>query len=308
MKKKSVLVVGAAGIDTKGRARQTLVPGTSNPGDIRTAVGGVGHNVAENLVRLGVPATLLSAVGDDEAGRTIMAESSRCGVDVSQVLVSKEQHTSAYLAILDGNGSLSVSVDDMEIMATITPNYIYARRALIRKSGMVFIDSNLSPPTIAAVIKLAQRYRVPICADPISTTLAGRIQKHLRELYMVTPNVPEAEILVGSPISNRQEALDAAKYLVNAGVQIAAISLAEMGVAYATPEESGHTPALQSEIIDLTGAGDALTATIIFGLLNDFPVSEAVRLGVSAAALTIRCRETVCPFLSLERLYDELVV
>jgi pseudouridine kinase len=308
METKPVLVIGAAGMDTKGRAHQALTPGTSTPGDIRIGVGGVGRNVAENLARLGVPVTLLSAVGDDNAGRTILSESARHGIDVSHVLVSKEHHTAAYLAIFDGNGALVVSVDDMGIMATITSRLIYARRALVKNSAMVVMDSNLSPPAIATLIKLAGKYRVPVCADPTSTTLASRLKGHLHELYMVTPNVPEAEILVGSGVSGRRGAINAAKRLVNAGVQIAVISLAEMGAAYAASEESGHTPALPSEVVDLTGAGDALTAAVVFGLLNDFPVDEAVRLGVSAAALTIRCRETVCPFLSLERLYDELVI
>jgi pseudouridine kinase len=54
--------------------------------------------------------------------------------------------------------------------------------------------------------------------------------------------------------------------------------------------------------------GDALTAGVVFGLLNDFPVDEAVRLGVSAAALTLQCKETVYPDLSLEILYDQLVI
>jgi pseudouridine kinase len=305
---KPVLVVGAAGIDTKGRAHRALTPGTSNPGNIRISVGGVGRNIAENLARLGVPVTLLSAVGDDDAGHTVLAESARNGVDVSHVLISKKQHTAAYLAIHDGDGGLAVSVDDMEIMASITPRLIYARRALVKDSAMVVMDSNLSPAAIATLIKLAGRYQVSVCADPTSTVLASRLKKHLSELYMVTPNVPEAEVLVGSRISGRQKALAAAKRLVNAGVQIALISLAEMGTAYATPEESGHIPAIQSEVVDLTGAGDALSATIVFGLLNDFSIDEAVRLGVSAAALTVRCRETVCPFLSLERLYDELVI
>jgi pseudouridine kinase len=70
----------------------------------------------------------------------------------------------------------------------------------------------------------------------------------------------------------------------------------------------GYIPAIRSEVVDRTGAGDALTAGVVFGLLNDFPIDEAVRLGVSAATLTLQCKETVCPDLSLERLYDQLVI
>lgn len=126
---------------------------------------------------------------------------------------------------------------------------------------------------------------------------------------MITPNALEAEALCGQPVRNRDEAIVAAKRLVSLGVEIAIITLADhQGLVYATTGESGHIPAIECEITDLTGAGDALTATVIFGLLNDFPVDEAVRLGVSAAALTLQCRETVCPNLSLDILYDKLII
>jgi pseudouridine kinase len=92
------------------------------------------------------------------------------------------------------------------------------------------------------------------------------------------------------------------------GVDIAIITLAEKGLCYATPEVGGYIPAIRSEGVDRTGAGDALTAGVVFGLLNDFPIDEAVRLGVSAATLTLQCKETVCPDLGLERLYDQLVI
>jgi pseudouridine kinase len=109
-------------------------------------------------------------------------------------------------------------------------------------------------------------------------------------------------------LTSRSKAIGAAKRLVAMGVDIAIITLAEKGLCYATPEVGGYIPAMRSEVMDRTGAGDALTAGVVFGLLNDFPVDEAVRLGVSAATLTLQCKETVCPDLSLERLYDQLVI
>jgi pseudouridine kinase len=125
---------------------------------------------------------------------------------------------------------------------------------------------------------------------------------------MVTPNVAEAEVLCGHPIAGRTDALAAVQELVARGVNIAILSLAEEGLCYATSRESGYIPAIRCEAVDLTGAGDALTATIIYGLVNGFPIGEATRLGVSAATLTLKCADTVCPDLSLERLYDQLVI
>jgi pseudouridine kinase len=84
------------------------------------------------------------------------------------------------------------------------------------------------------------------------------------------------------------------------------VTMAEFGVAYATTEVSGHVPAVRTDILDPTGAGDALTAAVLFGLLNDIPLDESVRLGASAAAVTLRHRGSVVPNLSLELLYDQL--
>jgi pseudouridine kinase len=82
--------------------------------------------------------------------------------------------------------------------------------------------------------------------------------------------------------------------------------MAAAGVSYASAESSGHVRALQVEVVDPTGAGDALSAAVIFGLLNEIPLDESVRLGVSAAALTLRTRGSVAPELSLELLYEQL--
>jgi pseudouridine kinase len=84
--------------------------------------------------------------------------------------------------------------------------------------------------------------------------------------------------------------------------------LGQFGVCYATSDTSGQIPAIRTEIADPTGAGDAMTATVIFALLNDIPLDDAVRLGVSAATLTLRHPGAVLPDLSLEKLYDQLVI
>lgn len=304
----SVVVVGAAAMDTKGHALEPLQPGTSIAGHIRVSVGGVGRNIAENLARLGLQTTLLSAVGDDEAGRHLLAQARRSGVNVDHVLVSPDCATAAYLAVLDREGNLSVSVADMSIMQDVTPRYLYDRRRWLRRASMVVVDANLSPKSLASLFRQTRQHGIPVCADPTSTSLAPRLCSHLKDLYMITPNALEAEALCGRPARDRDEAIIAAKRLVSLGVEIAIITLADQGLVYATSGQSGHIPAIECEIMDLTGAGDALTAAVIFGLLNHFPLDDAVRLGVSAATLTLQCRETVYPELSLEILYDKMVI
>jgi pseudouridine kinase len=306
---KPVLVIGAAGLDMVGRLRGDPEEGTSTPASIRFAFGGVARNVAENLARLSQPCTLLSAVGDDPQGRGLRDLLKEAGVDVSPLQVLPGQTTGAYLAVVDPHGRLRMALDDMTPLQAITPELLKKQEALFRQAGMVFLDANLSAETIAEAVRLSRKAGIPISADPTSRHLASRLTPHLRNLYLVTPSAGEAEILLGRAIRREDpsEAVAAAQELVSRGVCIALISLEEFGVAYATREGRGHIPALRSVIVDPTGAGDALTATVLFALLNKIPLDEAVRLGISAASLTLRSKHTVIPDLTLERLYEEMM-
>jgi pseudouridine kinase len=214
------------------------------------------------------------------------------------------------MAVLDPHGALDIAIDDMKIMAAVTPRHLNDRRALFRDACMVVIDANLVPEALETVVRLAKQYDLPLCADPTSTSLAPRLCHHLVDLSLVTPNAFEARALTGIEIDprDRDGAMTAARRLVALGVDTAIIALAEFGVVYAHGDATGHVPAIQTEVVDATGAGDAMTAAVIFGLLEEIPLDDSVRLGVTAASLTLRSRENVRPDLSLELLYNELVI
>jgi len=302
-----VLVVGAMAADAKGQPRGALVPGRSTPGAVHFSIGGTGRNIAETLARLGVQTTLLSAVGDDPIGRILLESTARSGVDTSYVVTSKQHRSAGYIAILDQNGIPAYAIADMAVMQEVTPGLVYRHRRLVRDADMIVLDANLSPRTLSSIFDLAKKYECPVCVDPTSAVLASRFGPHLSDILLMTPNASEAEALTGLDLE-QTDAHDLAAALVSRGVDIAIITLAELGLYYVTSDESGRVPALSRDIVDLTGAGAALTGGVVFGLLNGFEIGEAMRLGVSAAALTIQVPETVYPGLSLDRLYDELVI
>ena len=305
-----VLVIGGAGIDIVGQPKGELQPATSNPAQIRMSFGGVARNVAENLARLGQPVALITAVGEDESGEYLVKQTASAGVDVRAVRHTSDYSTGIYLGIVNTNGLLRYALDDIRATADLTPAYIRQYAGLFKEASLLFLDANLPRDSMRTVFSLAEKARLPICADPTSTSLAGRLRSYLPRLHLITPNSSEAAILCDHTFeaSHRQEALEAAKCLVGQGVEIALVALAEFGVSYATSETSGYIPAIRTKIVDPTGAGDALTATVLFALLNDIPLDDAVRLGVTAASLTLRHRGTVVPDLSLEMLYDQLVI
>jgi pseudouridine kinase len=305
-----VVVIGSAGIDVKGRLSGEVQWGTSNLGVVRNSVGGVARNIAENLARLEVETILLTVVGDDAEGKRVLEQTTANGVDCSHTLVIPEARTGAYLALLEPNGELKVSIGDFELMKSIDSDYLRRHEEIIAEADMLVIDATLTPEALATAFDLADRYSVRVCADPTTPGLAGKLCAYIPQLHLIVPNANETTALCGleNPARDRETAIAAARHLVTMGAYIAAVTLGDQGLAYADSGGGGYIPAVHTQVVDSTGAGDAFTAAVIFGLLNEVPVDEAMRLGVTAASLTLTTPETVLPNLSQELLYDQLVI
>jgi pseudouridine kinase len=305
-----VLVIGAANLDMIGVLDGELHPGTSNPAHIRFSFGGVARNVAENLARLGHPVKLITVVGEDQFGVQLIQQAAGAGINVAHVIQAPKVSTGSYIGVINTAGELQLALDDSHAVKSLKSQYLRDCYDDFKQASSLFVDANIPKKTLRTAMSLARRAKIPVFADPTATLLAHRLAPYLDRFYIITPNVNEASYFcdrVFDP-SEPEQALEAARHLVSQGVRIAIVTLAEFGVCYATSETSGYIPAIRTEIVDPTGGGDALTATVIFALLNDIPLDDAVRLGVSAASLTLRHRGAVVPDLSLEKLYDQLVI
>jgi pseudouridine kinase len=305
-----ILVIGAAGVDIVGRLSSDLQSGTSCPAQIRTSFGGVARNVAENLARLGQPVNLITVVGEDQTGDQILQDVTEAGVNIDGVMRTSDHPTSTYIAIVNSSGELLYGLDDMRAMSTFTPDYFRQNYSLFKQASLLLVDANLPEATLRTVMSLAKRAKLPICADPTSNELAKKLLPYISNLNLIVPNSAEAGLLCNCTFddSDSESAIKVAKTLVAKGIDIVIITLAEFGVCYATSESSGQIPAIRTQIIDPTGAGDALTSTLLFALLNDIPLDDAIRLGVSAASLALHHQGAVVPDLSLEKLYDQLII
>ena len=158
----NILVIGAILLDTKGKPHAGLEPGTSNPAGIRSTRGGTARNVAENLALLGADVTLLSAVGNDVTGKRLLIQTADSGVNLDYTLIIEGENTGAYIAILDPDGSLSVALDDVDVMRHITPEYLYEQESLFAQAGMVVMDGSLTQEAMETVIQLALQYERPL--------------------------------------------------------------------------------------------------------------------------------------------------
>ncbi len=304
------LIIGASGIDVIGVPDTSLDSTTTTPARIRVFYGGVARNVAENLAHLGQPVSLITAVGEDALGMDILEHLQKEGVDVAGCLRCDACNTGVYLAILSKEGERSLAMADRRNVDQLIPAFIELQSNAFQKAGILFLDANLSPPAIRTVMKLAHKFKVPVCADPASISLASRLIPYLSQLEMITPNAQEAAALVGwsDEVLDLPKTMVAARRLVELGVKTALITMGEKGVCYASAETNGHIPSILTNVVDPTGAGDSLTSVVIYAYLNGISIDDGIRLGVSAASLTLREYGPINPNLSMETIYENLVI
>ncbi|GHF40093.1 pseudouridine kinase [Deinococcus metalli] len=297
-----VVVVGGANVDVKARTLAAAVPGTSNPGVTVQAPGGVARNVAENLARLGVPVTLVSAVGRDALGDSLLRATEAAGVDVRGVLRAEGVGTGTYTAVLNANGELLVAVAAMEATEALTPAALHERRGTLRGAAWVVADGNLPEATLAHLLTLAAEVGASVVFEPVSVPKAARLRPALAAglvPHAVTPNVPELAVLVGHDVPDDPDAIrSAARELHDLGVTLVWVRRGAHGSVLSGPDGVHDLPALPATVRDVTGAGDAMLAAFLAALASGVGPAEAARRGHAAAAITIESESAVSPTLT----------
>jgi pseudouridine kinase len=299
----SILCIGGANVDRKAKAHQKVQLSSSNPVEMSESCGGVARNIAENLSRLGLSTSLLSTVGDDKEGNWLLQETKGLGIDVSQVWLLSTERTGTYTALLDIDGEMVVSMADMNIYDQMTPAMFEDKWSYIASSKAIFADTNIPTECLRYLIKRCIEYNIPLYIDPVSSAKASKLPDRLDGVELILPNKEEAELLANVTIDSIEDCKEASEKIRARGVQKVVITLGEWGIYYSSAEESGHLPPFKTDIVDVTGAGDAFAASLLFGIESDEPLSTACQLGLAAATLTLQTENSVSIFLQSDTLY-----
>ncbi|MDV6373592.1 carbohydrate kinase family protein [Deinococcus arenicola] len=296
-----IIAIGGANMDLKV---QTLAPatyGTSNPGRAAQTPGGVARNVAENLARLGVRVALLSAVGTDALGDGLLRQTAGAGVDVSPTLRLPDHATGTYTAVLDSGGELLIAVAAMEIMAVLTPAALAECGGILQGAVYIVADGNLPPDTLLSLLAQAEGR---VVFEPVSVPKAARLLGALdagHAPWAVTPNLAELAALVGATVPDEVSAIRAAALnLHGRGVEVVWVRRGVRGSMLSVAEKAWELPAFSADVVDVTGAGDAMLGAFLAALLAGEMLPDAAREGHAAAALTVESPQTVVPDLTRE--------
>ncbi|MER9896289.1 PfkB family carbohydrate kinase [Mesorhizobium sp. M0119] len=285
MKSPTILAVGGAYIERRGRVAGAFVPAALNPGTMREHVGGAVFNALRYAVRRGVSASLLSVRGGDALGDTVLRAVAEAGIaDLSVVFLDRA--TPSHTMLIDSDGGLIAGLADMVLYELALPKQI--RRAKVREAigsaDAVLCDANLPSTALERLAALAAGK--PVFALAVSPSKAARLTPVLDLLAMAFMNRHEAGVLAGADIDAGDQGI--VDGLRRAGLKSGVITAGDEPVL-GFDELSAFSispPPLQKRT-DAAGAGDALAGATIAALRRGLTLREALREGVAAAMLVV---------------------
>lgn len=297
---RAVVAIGAANVDIHGFTENPLLMRDSNPGRIETCLGGVSRNVSENLVKMGVETTLITAVGDDPFGRQIREDSSQMGINLSHCLIVPGVNSSTYMAIMDDTGDMALALSDMSILDKLEVSHMQARTSLLRKAPAIVADAGLTTEVMEWLVNTFPDKKIIL--DPVSTGKCRRMKSITGQFYCLKMNQLEAGFLADTVIRNDHDLTMAADRFMAMGVRKLYITLGAEGVYYSQEGMRGRVEAPLVKPVNATGAGDAFTAAVVYGELHDWEMEKTALFAVGAATVALMSQHTVSEKMSLDEI------
>ena len=287
MNENTILVMGGAHVDRRGRIAGDTAPGASNPGGWFVEAGGGAFNAARNLARLGHAVRLISPRGGDADGDIVAAAAEVAGVEDTP-FVFLDRATPSYTAIIERDGNLVIALADMELYRLFSPRRLQQRavREAMDAADFILTDANLPAETLAAMTGAAKAAGVPIAGIAISPAKVVRFRESLTALAFLFMNEAEARALTGKTPENPQ---DWPKLLRAAGLCAGIVTRGGKGViAFDRQRAALVVPPDIPDLGDVTGAGDSLASGFLSAWMSGRDIGEALRHGVAAATITVR--------------------
>jgi len=298
-----IAVFGAANVDIGGFPFAPLKSEDSNPGRVRSSMGGVGRNIACNLARLGVRTELVTALGADHSAALVAQDCARAGVGLGHAVTFPDEATSTYLFIAQDDGDMVLAVNDMGIHERMTPTALREAITALSDSALFVLDANLPAETLSY---LAAHAQAPVVADAVSTAKAARLRDALPHIARFKPNRVEAEALTGMRIAGRESAESAVEALLRQGCAEVYCTLGTHGLCFGRSGRIRYWPGVPARVVNATGAGDAFTAALAWSAAKGMDMEQSALAGLAAASVAVEAEETVSPLMSEGHLLDRM--
>jgi ribokinase len=273
----AIAVVGSLNLDLVVRVARLPGPGeTVSGGDVFRNPGGKGANQAVAAARLGRGVAMVGRVGDDQAGRELLASLRADGVDTSHVrVVDGVPSGAAFITVSeDGENQIVVSPG---ANARLTPEDVAAAGAVLRAAAVTLVQLEVPLEAVAAAMRAAGG-RVVLNPAPVRA-LPSEL---LGEVDVLVPNRVELAQLAAAPVPGT--AAEAAGLAARLPARAVVVTLGADGALAVEQGRASHVPAVPVRPVDTTAAGDAFCGGLADALAAGAALQDATRWAVRVAA------------------------
>lgn len=240
-------------------------------------------NVARNVTALGGKATLLSVVGDDEAGRALSTLLERDGVK-TQFHVDAELNTTVKLRVI-GRQQQLVRIDfETPPSREVLEGKLGEFGSLVDAADAVILsDYGKGGLThVAKMIATAKSHGKPILVDP-----KGDDYSKYQGATLITPNRSEFREVAGRWKSDAELEQKAEMWRKQLALDALMVTRSEEGMSLFTAEGARHEPTRAQEVFDVSGAGDTVIATLGLMMAAGATLIEAMHAANMAAGVVV---------------------
>ena len=280
-----ICVVGSTNIDLTFRTPRLPHAGETLSGrGFQLGFGGKGANQAVMAARLGARVAMVGKVGRDVFGEQAMHNFRTEGIDTTMSGSTPDHPT----------GTASIVVDDearncIIVVPGANQSLTPAGRAQCRRRDPRRRFAHL-PTRNATGCDDSRRCKPPGSGrrHPFQPGAGRGLPDELLTLCdLFVPNETEAELLTGLPVTNPEEAEQAALALRERGAAIVIITLGSRGALVADGQGNELIRGTKVDAVDSTGAGDAFIGSLAVYLGEGLTLREAVRRANAVAALSV---------------------
>lgn len=255
---------------------------------ITESLGGNGANTSATLGKLGVPVTLLGAVGDDAFGEAALARLRECGVNTGSIQ-TLGAGTAASVALVRSDGARAFLHQPgvSRLLFSHPPDLAAAAAGATRLHvANPFAVTHLrsyAPQLLAAARKLGLATSLDTAWDALGEWMAV-LGPSLPLVDLLFTNEDEARMLTGTG-----EPEEAARRLRQQGASVVVIKLGGQGCAIYSADEHCRIPAFAVRAVDTTGAGDCFAGGLLAALQRGYNLRDAAQVANALGALSVQC-------------------
>ncbi|WP_328457384.1 PfkB family carbohydrate kinase [Amycolatopsis sp. NBC_00438] len=247
-------------------------------------LGGKGANQAVALSQLGTSVSLVGVVGEDLVGDALRARARADRIGTTHVVRRRGAETALIVDVVDDHGRRRY-LEHIPAATLVTESDVLTAAAPISAACSLIVQLQQPAPAALLAARLAHTAgtRVVLDGAPADPDLTDEL---LALADVVRADAHETEKLTGRPVEDIETAVRAAAELRRRGPALVVLEVSGQGNLFAGPDGTWFVPHVETEVVDTTGAGDALIATLTAALTRRRPLETAACLAVAAAAAT----------------------